>query len=751
MRRVAIVLLLSTSWFVAALPAVAVTCGTRCEPDGGGSGYSSTVAARPKPNNDRGNDGQAAEAGPVLLGSESYNYGVPLLSLPGRNGLDLNLTLYYNSHLWTITSSNVATFNADRDFPSYGFRLGYGYLELSGSTAVLTEADGSKRNLVQIVSGTLEADDASYTRYYVSSKTVYYRNGLRVLYEFFPGSTTLLRPIKLLDTNGNFITITYRTDTWARGQDIATITDTVGRVVTFNYDASGKLTSITQGSKTFTFSWNTAYTLTYSFSISVTNSPASGSTHNVLTGVTLPNGARSSFLYGDWGIVNRIEARSSTGALRSYTSYNYPAGTVSQPGHPTFTQRTLFDGSNTAVWAYSSTKSGVYVSSSTVTDPTGTKTVTNLFTSGNFLGLSSTVELRNASNTLLRTASYTWLADANNRNARLQRLTSTLSDSGQQSKAEYTYDAYGNVTELQEFDFGLQLKRRTATTYLSSSVYLTARILNRPTQVLVKDAAGAVVARSDFAYDTTNLTAVTGATQHDDTNYSATYLTRGNVTSVTRYTNAAAGSGAIARNFYYDTLGNLRTADLDCCNQRQWSYTATTQYSLPETVTSGPVGTQLTTSATYNLTTGTVATSTDENGKTTSFQYDVMDRLTQVTQPGGVVNTASFNDADAIPVVTQSSTANSLVQVTVLDGLGRPVQGEVRNGTTTVSTVNTFYDAVGRPSQVSNPYGPGETAQWTATTYDALGRPTQVTPPGSAGSYTYSYSGNQVTVTDPAG
>ncbi len=41
----------------------------------------------------------------AIEGSQSYTYAVNLFSLPGRNGLNLNLTLYYNSMVWEALSS----------------------------------------------------------------------------------------------------------------------------------------------------------------------------------------------------------------------------------------------------------------------------------------------------------------------------------------------------------------------------------------------------------------------------------------------------------------------------------------------------------------------------------------------------------------------------------------------------------------------------------------------------------------------
>jgi len=40
----------------------------------------------------------------VIPGSRSFNYFIPIVRLPGRNGLDLDLTLYYNNRVWALSS-----------------------------------------------------------------------------------------------------------------------------------------------------------------------------------------------------------------------------------------------------------------------------------------------------------------------------------------------------------------------------------------------------------------------------------------------------------------------------------------------------------------------------------------------------------------------------------------------------------------------------------------------------------------------
>src|SRR5438045_3777158 len=37
----------------------------------------------------------------TVMGSQSYTYAVPMFSLPGRHGLNLDLSLVYNSLMWS--------------------------------------------------------------------------------------------------------------------------------------------------------------------------------------------------------------------------------------------------------------------------------------------------------------------------------------------------------------------------------------------------------------------------------------------------------------------------------------------------------------------------------------------------------------------------------------------------------------------------------------------------------------------------
>lgn len=737
-----LVLLLS-----AEVHAINPVCDATCKPDPTSSTFASVTGSRPKLQHARAVTQPIAPKRTIagstqLLGSQSYSYAVPILSLPGRNGLDLNLTLYYNSQVWLIENS-TATFNADRDFPSYGFRLDLGYLEYdsANNAYILTEGDGAKHSLPNTTTNVYDSGDSSYIHLDTSStKTIYYKNGTLVKYEPFPSATTkLFRPIEIDDSNGNYITITY---VIGCDQRIDKITDTLNRDVTFGYDTSGRLTSISQDSRTWTFGWDTNYTFSYNFTgLTVNDSPANNSTLPVITSVSYPNGTKYSFVYGAWGIVKRIERLSATSTLRNFLEYNYPTTSTALSDAPTYTQQTVSDNNVSYTWNYAVTKTSGLVSSSTVTDPAGLKTVSTFTTSGTAAGTVYQVAAQNSSSQNLRVITNTW--GSSGTNVRLTSSTTTLSDTSQQSKVEFGYDSYGNVNNVKEYDFGLTLKRETATTYLTGANY--PRILDRVSQVLVKDGSGTTVARTDFAYDQTTPTTYTLIPHHYDTWTSY----RGNLTTITRYKNASAGTGSINRTVDYDTLGNVVTAQLDCCQEKRWTFD-TTYRAYPTQITRGPSGgTQFSTSAQYNFSRGTITSATDENSKTTAYEYDSSDRLKKTTLPNLVEINTTYDDDGAQSVATQSNSFNSFVSKSKVDGLGRAIQDQTLNSATVLSIVDRQFDWANRVTYVSNPYASG-TPVHTDTSYDVLGRVQTVTPP-SNGSYSYAYSGNSVMVTDPAG
>ena len=196
-------------------------------------------------------------------------------------------------------------------------------------------------------------------------------------------------------------------------------------------------------------------------------------------------------------------------------------------------------------------------------------------------------------------------------------------------------------------------------------------------------------------------------------------------------------------------------ADVNCCQQEQRTFSATTNYSFPDSVIRGPAGNQLTSTATYKAATGQVATSTDENGKVTTFTYDTMKRLTDVQRPDSQHVTVTYDDvAHTARVTSPVQGTNVSRQTTSVDGLGRPIKQQTTDGAgTSYSITETQYDSWQRAFKVSTPHN--STAQyWTETRFDALARPILVIPPDgnpTSNRWTYSYPLNAAIATDPTG
>lgn len=359
---------------------------------------------------------------PIVIGSQSYNKAFPILSLPGR-GVDTNLTLYYNSRVWDIdTANSTVSFNTDRDSPSYGFRLDFGFMEYDATTPqfILTESDGTKHAMpltANTSNGSIyDSNDGTFIEFNNQSLILVYRNGTTVKYQAFPSQAMLFRPIQIKDRNGNFITINYLSG-MGNDQHIDTVVDTLGRVIKFVYDGANHLSQITQavdpktdssGTHVWaTFNWaQVPFNYLFSSSLLVQSSPPKGSSIWVLTGCSFANLTGYKFSYGAWGIVTRIDQLSSTGKIRSYETYSYPD--VSQPlsDAPRYTSMTISpDGTATSQWNYAETQSALgQITSETVTDPLGTSSINTVNTDGT---IASTKINDNTGKTFLAMA-YTW-------------------------------------------------------------------------------------------------------------------------------------------------------------------------------------------------------------------------------------------------------------------------------------------------------------------------------------------------------
>jgi subtilisin family serine protease len=212
-----------------------------CDPQGGGGGGGYHPPSDPNFSTARSLlANETGEAG-VDLGSRNFNWSLPLLGLPGRAGLDLSLTLSYNSLVWTKDGSYMK-FNGDLGSPAPGFRLGLPTLQqrfLNSQTGIyaymLVTPSGSRVELRQVGSSNIyESQDGNYAQLDVSNPNVpLVRTTDGTQLTFVPVTiNNEYRCTQIKDRNGNYISATYNTT----NGHLLTIRDTLEREVIFVYD-----------------------------------------------------------------------------------------------------------------------------------------------------------------------------------------------------------------------------------------------------------------------------------------------------------------------------------------------------------------------------------------------------------------------------------------------------------------------------------------------------------------------------------
>ncbi|MEP6848877.1 MAG: VCBS repeat-containing protein, partial [Acidobacteriota bacterium] len=195
--------------------------------------------------------------GGTNLYSQNFSWGTQLVGLPGRSGLDMGFGISYNSLVWTKVGSNIV-FDPDTSNVSPGFRFGFPVIEPNYyddktgkfSYLMVTPSGGRVEFRQTAASDTYETADSNYAQLVASESlnpndptdgvklTVKTTDGTQMNYEWKGGA---FRCNQIKDRNGNYITIANSDEGL-----LQTVTDTLGRVVTVNYDSELYPTSITQ-------------------------------------------------------------------------------------------------------------------------------------------------------------------------------------------------------------------------------------------------------------------------------------------------------------------------------------------------------------------------------------------------------------------------------------------------------------------------------------------------------------------------
>jgi YD repeat-containing protein len=715
---------------------------------------SSLISARVEPRNQPGNG----------LLTRDAAWSVPLLSLPGRNGLDLGLALSYSSMVWT-RSGPYLYFDEDNGFPSPGFRLGFPTVQRKAFDAqvgrkayLLITAGGKRVELRQVgTSNIYDAADSSYLRLTENGSTllVHSTDGTKLSFSEISGE---YRCVEIKDRNGNYITVNNN----ALGR-ISSITDTLGRVINFNYDGNANLISITQAwngqpaHQWASFGWGTR-NLQSSFSgvalVGTANSTP------VLTQVALNDTSYFTFDYTNSLQVSVIRKYFGT-AERNATSFTYETPGSDAPRLVSSSVSAQNWTGVNGVPAQVTTQYGVAADGACVlTAPDGT-VYREYYGSGWQRGLTTRSEVR-VGQTLQKWTTTTWTQDDTSVSYEVNpRVTETNVYDANQNRRRTTIDygayaAYGLPYAVHEYASNGETEiRQTVTDYNISQACLDRRIIGLVAEVQLRNGSGQAFTKTTYSYDDpARLHGVPAAATQHDVNYNLSLTARGNVTAVSRWdvndiNNAAKKLTSYTD--YYNTGTPIATTD-PAGHPTSITYgdsfsdnVSRNTFAYPTTITdAGNFSSFVQYNFDFGATTRTQspAPAGQLQGAIQTMSYNSLGQLERITTTNNNAYKRFWYGADyTASYAAVNNVADEAYAVAVIDGLGRVI-GAVSNHPGSYggySLVNTIYDQMGRARKVSNPTevnsswvpkGDDETGiYYTQQTYDWKGRPLVTTNP----------------------
>jgi RHS repeat-associated protein len=724
--------------------------------------------------------------------------GVPLASYPQRDGNSLSIALVYDSNIWMHTTSgwsptNISTSDGSTnswggwrlvttgDSGSVTYRTRYSGWCQQGAfprttyydTFVWTAPDGTTHSFPIQTFVTVDCTSGmpiSYTdsgTAYATDATAYYMSvtSYNTAVVYANDGTIVSGPV--IDTNGNYFSAT--SDTLGR---TPLSTTTSGNTITYTV-----LTPQGSGAGTYTVTTQTV-NVQSNFGQSGLTECTTSCTITVVQSIQFPDQSSYSFKYdcdstlnaacsspagqsAYYGLLTSMTL--STGATINYTWQ--VIGDAQGNRYTWMQQRTTPDGP----WGYAQTVATACGSgqvdcqqTNKITKPNG-DTILYTFTL-NGGAWQSTTQYYTGSSSLLSTVNQCWNFVSINSNGQCTYSVTTASPATNVLKAaisttmqmpsgtltkttEYTYDTYGNTTQIQEWNYypgnlPTTAGRTTTIAYQQASNYVNAHILNRPVSVTVTNSGGGTVAQALYTYDGGTLTAApAGLPGHDDYNYGTGKTTRGNVTLVQKL---VSGSTYLNSSASYDSAGSLQTQTDFNSNATNYTYSSTYFDAYPNTI-SKPAG--LSTTIAYDLNTGLVASVTDANNQTTGFTYDRMFRPLIRNYPNGGQDSFSYTDVNpfSVQLTTKITSALNAIGTTTLDTLGRRSTVTLNSDPDGATSVNTTYDANGRVYTVSNPHRStsSPTDGVEAFGYDGLDR--QLTDTHADNTVAHTYYGPSVT------
>jgi RHS repeat-associated protein len=592
-------------------------------------------------------------------GSGNFQFVAPIYSSPGR-GLSVSLNAVYNSRLWNKANPQIS-YDNDRGWPAPGFALGFGKMLGMGinSGCMLVDADGTRHSYtgsIQFFSwgtiGTMRTTDGSFIDYTYQTDT----NGLITFASAtLPNGTVItygangpggVFPTSITDPNGNFIAITYVNNS---GPRIQTVTDTLGRVITFHYDGNNLLTAITSpglisGTRTLVRFHYHQLALSYGFS-GLTASVRDANPWVVdaiyFSGTSTGYWLNDSDSYSSYGMLAKVvEERNmgfsssgltdmgtvTQGSVTRTQTYNYPLtpnfSLTDAPTYTTFVDSwsrdgTNFDSATTTYELFQNSTPRLTI----ITSPNGTKNKQLSYNApGQYNdGLTYHDETYVIDGQPLQSSNSFWQPGAYD-SPRPTRVEKT-DERGQLTATEFSYGSvYNQVTEVRDYDYGgTTILRRTVTDYQNSTNYTGRHIFNLPLSIEIRDAANVRLSRVDYQYDGQTLADTPDVVMHNEThnpyspqweqcdcyqwdqwqieclqwicnwvsNYNPATDYRGNLTQLTNYADGAGLTGTLTETRRYDITGNLIKTSVISGEQTTFNYTSNTQFAYATSQTLG--------------------------------------------------------------------------------------------------------------------------------------------------------------------
>ncbi len=620
----------------------------------------------------------------------------------------------------------------------------------------------------------------------VASQNVTVRTADGTQYTFTPVAVNNeFRCTQIKDRNGNYITATYDLN----NGHLQTITDTLGRVVTFVYYPDGNLQAIRQTWAGVAHDWATfsygQVLVAPNFGGGLQVNGPNNNNVTVLTQVNLHDGSFFTFNYNAaFGQVNRINHHAGNPHLLEYMSYNMDTS-AGQTDCPRFTERRdwaeNWNGDNDGLPAPGEEAVTTFAvagdsSWSKVISPDGTIYKEFFATTGWQTGLTtSTKNYANATDELADAAkkwmTISWTQDdvslsfAKNPRVIETNIYDSVGNRRRTAISYGPYAAYSMPNEVIEYAADAStVLRRNVTDYNLSSVYLDRRIIGLVSTTLVKDSAGTTVSKTTFEYDWGGEYMVgpnPDGTQHDTANYGPTFITgRGNLSAVKRWdvTDIDNAAKAIAQvRTAYNSLGSVFFTRDALSHQKTWSYLDSfsdgvnrNTYASPTTVTDAEGFQSL---VKYNFDHGAVtwgqtpSPNAGQTAPTVSFIYDSAGRIQKATNGVNGAFTEwiypnTMTEINQLTTIDPNSITNASLRAfstSIFDGAGRVrrVASDHPGSAGGFSGQYFIFDVMGRLYERSNPSEIN--GSWTVTgddaplwkfsrrIYDWNGRPTQTT------------------------